>query len=220
MLFFWFFQLIFLIFIIISRYFFGTFLQSNILILSFLMLVCTPVIVPLVATIRQDMTPMRPVWTRAGCIGLIVIILVSCLLFLGFHISFSTIIFWSLAMLSIFFRFESRIFFLVALLGLIVTVSALLVDMPAFAESASVAVYLSLVLGVLTEIAASLFDRIHSGSKRLILISPEFIRGYRQALTEYTWMITIVIEIIFIIALAGRGYIWNFDYQMLLYMSF
>lgn len=105
-------------------------------------------------------------------------------------------------------------------MGLIVTVSALLVDMSAFAESASVVVYLSLVLGVLTEIAAPVFDRIHSRSKRLIVISPEFRRGYRQALTEYTWILTIAIEVIFIIVWAGRGIVWNFEYRMFLYLAF
>lgn len=113
MIYFWLFQIISLLFLLISRYFFGVVPESNMLVLSLLLLICTPVIVPLVATIRGDMTPMRPLLTRAGCIGLMVIILISCLLFLGFHISSSSIIFLSLALLAVFFRFESRIFFLV-----------------------------------------------------------------------------------------------------------
>lgn len=105
-------------------------------------------------------------------------------------------------------------------MGLIVTVSALLVDMSAFAESASVVVYLSLVLGVFTEIAAPIFDPLHNRSRKLIVIAPEFIRGYRQALTDYTWILTLAIEVIFIIVWAGRGIVWNFDYRMLLYLAF
>ncbi|MBC7503436.1 hypothetical protein H7169_00495 [Candidatus Gracilibacteria bacterium] len=220
MIYFWLFQIISLLFLLVSRYFFGVAVGPDMLILSLLLLISTPVIVPLVATIRGDMTPMRSLLTQAGCIGLILIIAITLGIYFRFQVSFSTLIFWMLALLAVFFRFESRIFFLVGIMGLIVTVSALLVDMSAFAESASVVVYLSLVLGVLTEIVAPVFDTLHNRSRKLIVISPEFRRGYRQALADYTWILTITIEVIFIIVWAGRGIVWNFDYRMLLYLAF
>lgn len=113
MIYFWLFQIISLLSLLVSRYFFGVAVESDILILSLILLVCTPVIIPLVATIRGDMTPMRSLLTQAGCIGLIVIIVISLGIYFGFQISVSTLIFWILALLAVFFRFESRIFFLV-----------------------------------------------------------------------------------------------------------
>lgn len=220
MIYFWLFQITSLLVLLVSRSFFEILPETNILLLSFFILSITPVIIPIVGIIRQDMTPMRSLFTRAGVVGFLCILLVSLGLFFWFQISSGTLIFLLLTLFAVYFRVESRLFFLVALLGLIVTVSALLVEKAAFAESASIIVYLALVIGVFVEIGSSWFERVHSRSKSLIDVSPEFKTWYQQALSDYTWMMTVVIQSLFVVALLGREIIWNFDYQMLLYLAF
>lgn len=143
---FWLLELAVLVFVLISRYIFGMFVGGEVLILSLLILLTVPVFIPLIATIREDITLPYPLLTRAGLSGLVVIVLLSLGLFFAFQISLSTTLFLLIMALAIYFRIESRIFFLAALMGLIVTVYALLLDMSSLAESASIIVYLSLVI--------------------------------------------------------------------------
>jgi hypothetical protein len=65
MIYFWLLQLTALLSLLVAPYFSVLLPGVDILILSLLMLVLTPLLVPLVATIRADLTPMRPICTRA-----------------------------------------------------------------------------------------------------------------------------------------------------------
>ena len=121
-------------------------------------------------------------------------------------------------MFAVFFAVEGRIFFLVALLSLVFTVVSLALYMTVFAERSSIIVYLALVLGVVAEIGAPFFSRWHQGSPAMIRVSREFITGYYHALSDYAGMIVIGLQSLFVIALIGRGFVWSFDYQMLLYI--
>lgn len=220
MIFFWVFQLASLLFLLVSRYFFGAYIGTDTLVLSFLILISTPLLIPVVALIREDNTRMRPIFTQVGVNWVISMLLISFGLLFGFHIEYSTFFFIFILMFSVFFAIESRIFFLVALMWLIATVSALIVGKSTFAESASIIVYLALVIGVFVEIGAPLFKKIHLDSKMLIEVTSEFRQGYRSALSDYAWIMIGLIQSIFFVALIGRGFLWNFDYQMLLYLAF
>ena len=217
---FWLMELAVLVFVLISRYIFGMFVGGEVLILSLLILLTVPVFIPLIATIREDITLPHPLLTRAGLSGLFVIALFSFGLSFGFHISLSTTLFLVITALAIYFRIESRIFFVVALMGLLLTVYSLLLDMSVLAEQASIIVYLSLVIGVAAEIGISLSDRIHRSSRPLVKIAPEFVMSYRQALSEYAGLMLVAIQIIVIGAILGRGTLWDFDYQVLLYLAY
>lgn len=220
MIFFWVFQLASLLFLLVSRYFFGAYIGTDTLVLSFLILISAPLLIPVVALIREDNTRMRPIFTQVGVNWVISMLLISFGLLFGFHIEYSTFFFIFILMFSVFFAIESRIFFLVALMWLIATVSALIVGKSTFAESASIIVYLALVIGVFVEIGAPLFKKIHLDSKMLIEVTSEFRQGYRSALSDYAWIMIGLIQSIFFVALIGRGFLWNFDYQMLLYLAF
>ena len=65
MIYLWLLQLASLIFLLVAPYLTAALPGADILILSLLMLVLTPLLIPLVATIRADLTPMRPIYTRA-----------------------------------------------------------------------------------------------------------------------------------------------------------
>lgn len=220
MIYFWLFQLTSLLVLLVSRYLFEVSSEVSILLLSFVILLATPVILPIVQIIREDMTPMRSLFTRAGVVGFFSILLASLGLFFWLDISSGTFIFVLFSLLAVYFRFESRIFFLSALLGLIVTVSALTLKEASLAESASIVVYLALVIGVFVEIGSPWFDRLHQHSKPLITLSSEFKTNYQLALSDYAWMMTMILQSLFILALLGRGTLWNFEYQMLLYLAF
>ena len=81
MIYFWLFQLTSLLVLLVSQYLFEVSSEVNILLLSFVILLATPVILPIVRIIREDMTPMRSLFTRAGVIGFLSILLASLGLF-------------------------------------------------------------------------------------------------------------------------------------------
>lgn len=220
MVFFWLFQIASLWLFLISQYFFSLSSDLDTLILSLLLLVSIPVMIPMIALIRKDMTPMQPICTRAGILWCILMLAIVIGLFFWLNIPLWTCIYILIISLAIYFRIESRIFFLWALMWLIATISALFTENQTLAESMSIFVYLALVVGVFVEVLSHWFDRFHTHSRSVIHISQEFKTWYSRALSDYAWMATVGIQSIFIIALLGRGTLWNFDYQMLLYLAF
>jgi hypothetical protein len=220
MIFFWLLHIVLLSFFVIAQFLFQINIVDDTVLLSFLILSFLPAFVPLVNVVREDVSPMRSVFTKTGLIGSATIVTLVLWWLFGFHIEYTTAIFILIWAFSVFFRVESRIFFGVALVWLFCTMSALIFDKTELAESMSIWVYLALLIGVSVEIIAPWFERLHDLSRPLVDITPEFRQWYYSALSEYAWIMTIWLHFFFFISLLGRGIIWSFDYQMLLYLVF
>ncbi len=115
---------------------------------------------------------------------------------------------------------DGRIFFIAALAGLISTILALIVGMPAFAEQSSIWVYLMLVGGVVIELLSPLLMRGYQMCARYITLPPWLQSEYQSTLREYSSVFVLAIGIIYIVLLVWRTMFWDFDLSMLLLFSF
>jgi hypothetical protein len=216
----WLFSIVSLVSLLVADFFLMISPDTNSLLLALSLVASAPWIPLVFSHIKRDIEPLNPLTTRASLGGYLILLGLWMIMTFYFHASVSTQIFVLVLMFSAYFHIDARIFFAVALGGLITTVWSLVFDMSRWAESASIIVYLALVIGVFVEIGSRWLNKIHDGGKVLMHISSEFKTSYQQTLAEYTWIITVILQLIFIIALLGRGTLWNFDYQMLPYLSF
>jgi hypothetical protein len=136
------------------------------------------------------------------------------LLTLFFWFLFSSIFFFLVLALGIWWHIDTRIAFSFALISLILTILALIFSLSAIAESMSILVYLLLVLWVSIEIVAPILEKYHRKDDRTIV--PEKIhRYYREHIYEYLSMVWLGFQIFVIILLLGRPRFWDFDSSIL-----
>lgn len=211
MFFFWLYALAWILLFLSAKFFFIVPTESYPLILSLAMMIVLPVMIPLLRLIRQDVTESYPVFTRAGIVGIGCSLLVASLLWSIFDWSFSTVIFFWMVFIAAYFRVESRIFFMGALMGLIYTILTLLLGMEDLADKASIFVYLALVAGVIVELFAPVFARIHRGSPVWIQFSDEFVWLYRRECATLSFLVTAGLQLLIIVLLIGRGKWWIFE---------
>lgn len=220
MFFTWIFSIISLVSLVVGKFFFVISPDTNSLLLALALIASAPWIPLVFAHIRADMAPLHSLTTRSALVWYGLLIFTWTILSFVLDTETSTQIFFLILIFATYFHIDARIFFAVALGGLITTIWGLAFDMSAWAESASIIVYLSLVISVFVEISSRLIDRLHYRSRELVSLSSEFKTSYRKALSEYAWIITVILQSSFIIGLLGRGTFWNFEYSMLLYISF
>jgi hypothetical protein len=114
---------------------------------------------------------------------------------------------------------DGRICFTLALAGLISTVLTLMFDMSAFAEQASIWVYLMLVCGVVMELLSPLFAHLYRFFMARISLSPGLMLGYKGTLREYSSVLLLALGIVYVGLLVWRISLWNFDLTMLPLLS-
>ncbi len=114
---------------------------------------------------------------------------------------------------------DGRICFTLALAGLISTVLALVYDMSAFAEQASIWVYLMLVCGVVLELLSPLSARLYRLLMTRISLPPGLMIGYKDTLREYSSVLLLALGIVYVGLLVWRISLWNFDLSMLPLLS-
>lgn len=189
MVFAWVFSITSLVALGSAKLFFALAPGFEMLYLSLSLIVLTPWMFPVIAHIRTDMTSPHSPITESGLMGIgaitIILILSSIL-----GMSVFGMVFFAIFLISIVFHIDSRIYFALALAGLIVTVMSLIYDISSLAESASVLVYLALVTGVFSEIIAPALDRYHGTSRVRFDHAKKILHEYRLALAEYSSLLS------------------------------
>jgi hypothetical protein len=145
MVFAWVFAIASLIALAFAKVFFVLSPGFGILYLSLTLIALTPWMFPVIEAVRRDaIEPHSPI-TRSGIIGLLCIGLTT---FMSYLLGFSAfwVAFIGIVLIAIVFHIESRLFFVAALGSLIVTIVALMYGVTSLAESASVFVYIMLVI--------------------------------------------------------------------------
>lgn len=219
MFFTWIFSTVSLVSLLVAKLFFVVSPDTNSLLLALALVASAPWIPLVFSHIRRDMEPLHPLTTRASLGGYLILFGLYLLLAYYFHTAVSTQIFVLVLLFSVYFRVDARVFFALALGGLITTVWSLVFDMTAWAESASIIVYLALVIGVLIELIAPLMSRIHTGHNPLIYISSEFTREYRDTLSAYSILFGSGLGIVMVVLIVLRGLVWNYAFSMLLFFA-
>ena len=215
----WIFSTVSLVSLLVAKIFFVISPDTNPLLLALALVASAPWIPLVFSHIKRDIEPLHPFTTRPAIGGYLILFGLYLLMAYYFHAAVSTQIFVLVLLFSVYFRVDARVFFALALGGLITTVWSLVFDMTRWAESASIIVYLALVIGVLIELIAPLMGRIHTGHKPLIHISPEFTREYRDTLSAYSILFGSGLGIVMIVLIVLRGLVWNYAFSMLLFFA-
>lgn len=151
--------------------------SARIYLVTFLILSVSPLFLFLINYIRTDSVSSRPFFTQAGIFGFLSILaIIGILIFL--KISFPLILILFLIFVSSFFAWEARLYFLFAVLCLVVIIFSLIFEQKNIAENMSIFLYYLLIIGVAVEILSPLFAKIHKNSKQIIQISKDFSQEF------------------------------------------
>lgn len=120
------------------------------------------------------------------------------------HTDVSTQIWILVSLFAIYFHVDSRLFFALALAGLITTVWSLVFDMAVWAESASIIVYLCLVIGVLVELTSPLMQSLHRETRPLVVVPERFVHEYRDTLVSYSILLVSALGFILVFLIVFR----------------
>lgn len=219
MFFTWIFSIISLVSLVVGKFFFVVSPDTNSLLLALALVASTPWIPLIFSHIKTDIEPIHSLTTRSAITWYGLLIFTWTILSFVLDTRTSTQIFFLILIFATYFHIDARIFFAVALGGLIVTVWSLVFDMSAWTESTSIIVYLSLVVGVLVELIAPVIGRFHRESKSLFHIPTAFIHEYRDTLGSYALLLSTGIGIVMVVLIVMRGIWWNYAFSMLLFFS-
>lgn len=215
----WIFSTISLVSLLVAKIFFVISPDTNSLLLALALVASAPWIPLVFSHIKRDIEPLHPFTTRPAIGGYLILIALYFLMMFYFHTAVSKQFFILVLLFSIYFHVDARVYFALALGWLITTVWSLVFDMSTWAESASIIVYLCLVVGVLIELIAPLMHRIHTGHAPLVHINPEFTREYLNTLSTYSIFICSGLGIVMVVLIILRGLVWNYAFSMLLFFA-
>lgn len=217
-MFFWMHALSSLALLIIARYFFVVSGNLDILLLSFLTILSIPILIPLITFLKREATMMNSPLTLSWVLGGWVI-LVILLIAISLGTTTSGILFFAWLSIGIYYGIDSRIFFSFSLVGLVFIILALVSNQHLYAESTSITVYVLLVMGIVVELFSSSFAKLHAWSHRIINISQDFIKWYRQDMSNYALTTAFAIAILWSAAMIWSGKYWIIESEIFVYIA-